>query len=194
MVEHLYGTATPTASTDPAMSAPPTKPQPPAVRPRRPPPRAPSMVRRGVAGSSPEEGSAKAPEIGAFSFRRTCSSLNVRWVWSRSWSFRVGEQCTRPANTHSRAAAPASTAPAVVAHFTLYPMSLFTDQCHLARQLDRTLWPLFHLLRGHGALCLQLEHLALLDHREPPRSTNGSRNLVQTPSQFGGLPASPPWH
>jgi hypothetical protein len=41
MVERLYGTATPTASTDPAMSAPPTKPQPPAVRPRRPPPRAP---------------------------------------------------------------------------------------------------------------------------------------------------------
>jgi hypothetical protein len=28
MVERLYGTATPTASTDPAMSAPPTKPQP----------------------------------------------------------------------------------------------------------------------------------------------------------------------
>jgi hypothetical protein len=75
---------------------------------------------------------------------------------------------------------PASTAPAVVAHFTRYPMNLFTDQSHLARQLERTLWPLFHLLRGHGALCLQLEHLALLDHREPPRSTNGSRNLVQT--------------
>src|SRR4030095_1381535 len=70
----------------------------------------------------------------------------------------------------------------------------FTDQSHLARQLERTLWPLFHLLRGHRALCLQLEHLALLDHREPPRSTNGSRNLVQTPSQFGRFPASPPWH
>jgi hypothetical protein len=46
-----------------------------------------SHGKEGVDGSSPSEGSAKAPEIGAFSFRRTCSTLNVRWVWSRLWSF-----------------------------------------------------------------------------------------------------------
>jgi hypothetical protein len=54
MVERLYGTATPTGSTDPAMSAPPTKPQQTCCRPRRPPPHAPSMVRvvplRGMEG------------------------------------------------------------------------------------------------------------------------------------------------
>src|SRR5207248_10182391 len=45
--------------------------------------------KEGVDGSSPSEGSAKAPEIGAFSFRQTCSVSNVRCVWSRLWSFRV---------------------------------------------------------------------------------------------------------
>jgi hypothetical protein len=34
--------------------------------------------KEGVSGSSPEEGSAKAPEIGAFVFRSTCSLSNVR--------------------------------------------------------------------------------------------------------------------
>src|SRR6266576_1573380 len=37
----------------------------------------------GVDGSSPSEGSAKAPHVGAFAFRSTCSSSIVRWVWSR---------------------------------------------------------------------------------------------------------------
>ncbi len=44
------------------------------------------MVRRGVDGSSPSEGSTKAPEIGAFSFRRICSMSNVRCAWSLLWS------------------------------------------------------------------------------------------------------------
>ena len=34
--------------------------------------------KEGVDGSSPSEGSAKAPEIGAFAFRPTCSASNVR--------------------------------------------------------------------------------------------------------------------
>src|SRR5436190_1310337 len=45
----------------------------------------------GVNGSSPLEGSAKAPHVGAFAFRSTCRFSRVRWVWSRLWSFRVGE-------------------------------------------------------------------------------------------------------
>src|SRR2546430_3832225 len=45
--------------------------------------------KEGVDGSSPSEGSAKAPHVGAFSFRPTCADSNVRWVWSRLWSFRV---------------------------------------------------------------------------------------------------------
>src|SRR5437879_12692150 len=46
--------------------------------------------KEGVDGSSPSEGSAKAPHVGPFSFRRTCSTSIVRWVWSRLSSFRVG--------------------------------------------------------------------------------------------------------
>jgi hypothetical protein len=45
---------------------------------------------RGVDGSSPSEGFAKAPHVGAFSFRATCSGSNVRWVWSPLWSLQVG--------------------------------------------------------------------------------------------------------
>jgi hypothetical protein len=48
------------------------------------------MVKEGVDGSSPSEGSVKAPHVGAFVFRSTCRFSRVRWVWSRSWSFRVG--------------------------------------------------------------------------------------------------------
>jgi hypothetical protein len=47
--------------------------------------------KEGVDGSSPSEGSAKAPEIGWFSIRSTCSASNVRWVWSRLWSFDARE-------------------------------------------------------------------------------------------------------
>src|SRR5687767_5765872 len=41
--------------------------------------------KEGVDGSSPSEGSTKAPEIGC-SFRRTCSMSNVQWAWSPLWS------------------------------------------------------------------------------------------------------------
>jgi hypothetical protein len=34
--------------------------------------------KEGVSGSSPEEGSAKALHVGAFSFKRTCFPSNVR--------------------------------------------------------------------------------------------------------------------
>jgi hypothetical protein len=37
------------------------------------------------------EGSAKAPHVGAFVFTSTCRFSRVRWVWSRLWSFRLGE-------------------------------------------------------------------------------------------------------
>jgi hypothetical protein len=87
MVERLYGTATPTASTDPAMSAPPTKPQPTCCPATAASSTRPLHGKEGVDGSSPSEGSAKAPHVGAFSFRSTCCSSNVQWVWSRLWSF-----------------------------------------------------------------------------------------------------------
>src|ERR671930_250415 len=47
--------------------------------------------KEGVEGSSPSEGSAKAPEIGTFSSRSTCVDSNVRWVWSRLWSFQIAK-------------------------------------------------------------------------------------------------------
>jgi hypothetical protein len=45
--------------------------------------------KEGVDGSSPSEGSTKAPHVGAFLFSSTCSKANVRWVWSLLWSFQV---------------------------------------------------------------------------------------------------------
>jgi hypothetical protein len=44
---------------------------------------------KGVDGSSPSEGSAKAPEIGAFSLALVCTSSSMQWVWSRLWSFQI---------------------------------------------------------------------------------------------------------
>src|SRR5919198_4497023 len=65
------------------------------------------MVRR-VDGSSPSEGFGKAPHVGAFSFRPACSSSNLRWVWSRLWSFRAHEaefhRLTRRARDHQSSA------------------------------------------------------------------------------------------
>jgi hypothetical protein len=40
--------------------------------------------KEGVDGSSPSEGSAKAPETGAFLLGSTCGVINVPQVWSRS--------------------------------------------------------------------------------------------------------------
>jgi hypothetical protein len=45
--------------------------------------------KEGVDGSSPSEGSAKAPQIGAFCLTGTCTFSSVRWVWSPSWSPQV---------------------------------------------------------------------------------------------------------
>jgi hypothetical protein len=45
--------------------------------------------KEGVDGSSPSEGSAKSLQTGPFAFRSTCTSSNVRWAWSRLWSFQV---------------------------------------------------------------------------------------------------------
>jgi hypothetical protein len=50
--------------------------------------------KEGVDGSSPSEGSAKAPHV-AFAFTSTCRFSRVRWVWSRLWSFRVQNGVTR---------------------------------------------------------------------------------------------------
>jgi hypothetical protein len=47
--------------------------------------------KEGVDGSSPSEGSAKVPHVAAFAFSSTWSASNVRWVWSRLWSFRARE-------------------------------------------------------------------------------------------------------
>ncbi len=47
--------------------------------------------KEGVDGSSPSKGSAKAPEIGAFSFASTCKFSNVAQVWSPLWSLQVEE-------------------------------------------------------------------------------------------------------
>src|SRR5579862_2153962 len=60
-------------------------------------PHLPRMLdgKEGVDGSSPSEGSVKAPHVGAFAFRPTCPSSRVRWVWSRLWSFRVDEPYQR---------------------------------------------------------------------------------------------------
>jgi hypothetical protein len=62
--------------------------------------------KEGVDGSSPSEGSAKAPHVGAFVFTSTCRFSRVRWVWSRLWSFRVGEGLGRARPMPSEVAAP----------------------------------------------------------------------------------------
>ena len=45
--------------------------------------------KEGVDGSSPSEGSAKAPHVGVFSLSSICKNGSVQCVWSRLWSFRV---------------------------------------------------------------------------------------------------------
>jgi hypothetical protein len=53
----------------------------PATSVARPPPKIDG--KEGVDGSSPSEGSAKAPHVGDFALRSTCRVSSVRWVWSR---------------------------------------------------------------------------------------------------------------
>jgi hypothetical protein len=45
--------------------------------------------KEGVDGSSPSEGFAKAPQIGAFCLAWICRIVTVRWVWSPLWSPQV---------------------------------------------------------------------------------------------------------
>jgi hypothetical protein len=68
----------------------------------RPDPKRLRKGKEGVDGSSPSESSARAPYVGAFSFRSTCSLSNVRWAWSRFWSFRVQSAATLPFATAAR--------------------------------------------------------------------------------------------
>src|SRR6266540_2872389 len=52
--------------------------------------------KEGVDGSSPSEGSTKAPQTGALSFELTCTRSSMRWVWSCLWSFQVQNSPSRP--------------------------------------------------------------------------------------------------
>ena len=45
--------------------------------------------KEGVDGSSPSEGSAKAPQNGAFCLTGSCTTSSVQWVWSPLWSLQV---------------------------------------------------------------------------------------------------------
>jgi hypothetical protein len=51
--------------------------------------------KEGVDGSSPSEGSAKAPQICAFCFAWTCTVAIVRWVWSPLWSLQVEDPVSK---------------------------------------------------------------------------------------------------
>jgi hypothetical protein len=62
------------------------------TRMNRPPPHV--HGKEGVDGSSPSEGSAKAPHVGAFSVSPTCTGSNVRWKWGRLWSFQAQNVAT----------------------------------------------------------------------------------------------------
>jgi hypothetical protein len=67
--------------------------------------------KEGVDGSSPSEGSAKAPHVGAFVFSLTCGVGSVRWVWSRLWSFRVQNGTERRAAFRVNRAGPVAKEP-----------------------------------------------------------------------------------
>jgi hypothetical protein len=67
---------------------------------------------QGVDGSSPSEGSAKAPENGACSFGLTCTIDSVQRVWSPLWSLQI-EKCL--ASGAKRATLPHEVASAATA-------------------------------------------------------------------------------
>jgi hypothetical protein len=61
-----------------------------------------SAGKEGVDGSSPSEGSAKAPQSGAFSLASTCMVSSVQWVWSPLRSLQVQNRRSRSRRpTHS---------------------------------------------------------------------------------------------
>jgi hypothetical protein len=47
--------------------------------------------KEGVDGSSPSEGSAKVQQTDTLLLGLVCRRSNVRWVWSRLWSFQFDE-------------------------------------------------------------------------------------------------------
>jgi hypothetical protein len=55
--------------------------------------------KEGVDGSSPSEGSAKAPHIGAFSIEGACTVSSVQWVWIRFMELSDPEGPVRPASS-----------------------------------------------------------------------------------------------
>src|SRR5947209_14477052 len=55
-----------------------------------------SHGKEGVDGSSPAEGSAKAPHVGALSFRSICAGSNVLRVWSALWSLQIRSAADSP--------------------------------------------------------------------------------------------------
>jgi hypothetical protein len=55
----------------------------------------------GVDGSSPSEGSAKAPQNRASSVGCTCTISSVRWVWSPLWSLQIENSVLKCAWPHA---------------------------------------------------------------------------------------------
>ena len=55
--------------------------------------------KEGVDGSSPSEGSAKAPHIQAFPIPSICTISNVHQIWSRLWSFQTRAALLRSRKT-----------------------------------------------------------------------------------------------
>jgi hypothetical protein len=69
-----------------------------------------SNGKEGVDGSSLSEGSAKAPQSGAFCFWRTCSISSMRWVWSPLWSLQTRNADARARKRAGMLATPRSIA------------------------------------------------------------------------------------
>ena len=67
--------------------------------------------KEGVDGSSPSEGSAKAPLMRGFRFRSTCRSPSLRWVWSPLWSPQVENASNTGARVPGSERAGASACP-----------------------------------------------------------------------------------
>src|SRR6266498_5747062 len=57
--------------------------------------------KEGVDGSSPSEGSTKAPQNGASSVSCTCTISSVRWVWSPLWSPQIENSVLKCAWPHA---------------------------------------------------------------------------------------------
>jgi hypothetical protein len=80
--------------------------------------------KEGVDGSSPSEGSAKAPQIGAFCLTGTCMFSSVRWVWSPSWSPQVHDARSKLAKCEEALPEPLRVAVAQLVDRTFDPLSI----------------------------------------------------------------------